>query len=593
MTHQKVTYRSLLFLIVLAIGTGQRAAYSQYASTKRIYEPVVITGDALSEFSNVPVDELFMFVYHSDTQTLSMIPFQIDERIYHTDPFNTARSRWFYTNPGESVDDTTFGLLSDHDELVFMVVDLGEEAPDSGWIDNDEAKMYQRLELEVTDNNGHTACGYLFRSSTITQEVPTPYDFTFDPETQTVETKFYSVGFDSVNGLIKDIAIKPPLGTGVDIFDTQKLRFIGLFDLGIVSIPIGRGDDPAFNERDNLYLYNEEDIDFYYLYYTKNPVVRLIREVRQTIRFGIFKLHEFAFYIGTRFYPYSGHFEGVTYLDPDSLKGYFETEDTFYIELDLLRQSMDYNESASSMVFFNKHNENILIDGIPDNVDKTIDRPIKEWSLTTGQQGSVFAHMEFADTSWQNISLYYHDNAQGGQGDATFIDDGGDTGDSLSYGDRGILFETLTQNSVNLDFGFTAYFIDGNLTKADGEALADIVENPVTCNTQAISYPTGVMSEEGPIGPADFLLLQNFPNPFNTTTVIRFSLPKAEYTTVEILDLQGRRVITLADRLFRSGMHELYWDGQDDNKRPASAGVYVLELRTMNRTKMIKMLLTK
>jgi len=65
------------------------------------------------------------------------------------------------------------------------------------------------------------------------------------------------------------------------------------------------------------------------------------------------------------------------------------------------------------------------------------------------------------------------------------------------------------------------------------------------------------------------------PNPFNPATTISFALPRAGAVTLEIFDVQGRKVRTLInDQRFEAGRHEQPWDGRDEGGRGTSSGVY-------------------
>ena len=60
--------------------------------------------------------------------------------------------------------------------------------------------------------------------------------------------------------------------------------------------------------------------------------------------------------------------------------------------------------------------------------------------------------------------------------------------------------------------------------------------------------------------PATFSLEQNYPNPFNPTTTISFSVPAEARVRISVFDVTGRRVATLADRVYSPGVHELDWE---------------------------------
>jgi hypothetical protein len=85
----------------------------------------------------------------------------------------------------------------------------------------------------------------------------------------------------------------------------------------------------------------------------------------------------------------------------------------------------------------------------------------------------------------------------------------------------------------------------------------------------------------GPPAVYDELVLeQNFPNPCNPTTTIRFGLPSAGDVSLRIYDVRGRHVRTLIDERRGSGIHLAVWDGRNNEGELAPAGVYGYLLTT-------------
>ncbi|HPF35475.1 MAG TPA: FlgD immunoglobulin-like domain containing protein [Candidatus Krumholzibacteria bacterium] len=84
------------------------------------------------------------------------------------------------------------------------------------------------------------------------------------------------------------------------------------------------------------------------------------------------------------------------------------------------------------------------------------------------------------------------------------------------------------------------------------------------------------------------------PNPFNPLVTVRYELPgRTGRVTLDVFDVTGRRVRTLAAASLAAGPHEFTWNGTDDGGRRVSSGVYMLRLRadrqeTMHRVTMLE-----
>ena len=94
------------------------------------------------------------------------------------------------------------------------------------------------------------------------------------------------------------------------------------------------------------------------------------------------------------------------------------------------------------------------------------------------------------------------------------------------------------------------------------------------------SGSTAVLEERVAALPGRFALEQNFPNPFNSATVIRFALPDAADVDLAIFNLAGQRVATLANGIRTAGTYTLRWDGRNDDGRALASGVYLYRLET-------------
>ncbi len=78
-------------------------------------------------------------------------------------------------------------------------------------------------------------------------------------------------------------------------------------------------------------------------------------------------------------------------------------------------------------------------------------------------------------------------------------------------------------------------------------------------------------------------LQQNWPNPFNSETVVSWFLAKPGPARLEVFALTGQRLAILHEGPQQAGYHRLHWDGRDDEGRPLGTGVYLYRLVTDER----------
>ncbi len=88
----------------------------------------------------------------------------------------------------------------------------------------------------------------------------------------------------------------------------------------------------------------------------------------------------------------------------------------------------------------------------------------------------------------------------------------------------------------------------------------------------------GVGTDEEVQIETDTALLGSRPNPFRTAASISYNLKSDMPARLEIYNLKGQKVRTLADGLAKAGSHKVSWQGDDDQGRPVSAGIYFCRL---------------
>jgi hypothetical protein len=95
------------------------------------------------------------------------------------------------------------------------------------------------------------------------------------------------------------------------------------------------------------------------------------------------------------------------------------------------------------------------------------------------------------------------------------------------------------------------------------------------------------------IYPQRFALEQNFPNPFNPSTTIRYELPEDGLVNVTIYDMMGRQVSTLVSSQQAAGYKSIQWNATNDFGKPISAGVYLYKIQAGEFVQTKKMVLLK
>ncbi|HLP17407.1 MAG TPA: FlgD immunoglobulin-like domain containing protein [Bacteroidota bacterium] len=93
--------------------------------------------------------------------------------------------------------------------------------------------------------------------------------------------------------------------------------------------------------------------------------------------------------------------------------------------------------------------------------------------------------------------------------------------------------------------------------------------------------------------PTTFELMNNYPNPFNPSTVIRFALPQQSVARLIVYDLLGREVRTLVNGMTNAGYFETTWNGRNNAGVQVSSGIYIYRMEAGSFISSKKMMLLK
>jgi hypothetical protein len=102
------------------------------------------------------------------------------------------------------------------------------------------------------------------------------------------------------------------------------------------------------------------------------------------------------------------------------------------------------------------------------------------------------------------------------------------------------------------------------------------------------SYQYSPEIEVEVLTPASFILEQNYPNPFNPSTKIKFQIPERSFVNVNVYDVLGNHIASLASGVIDEGSYELIFDAGN-----LSSGVYYYKLSANGFSSVKKMILMK
>ncbi len=152
------------------------------------------------------------------------------------------------------------------------------------------------------------------------------------------------------------------------------------------------------------------------------------------------------------------------------------------------------------------------------------------------------------------------------------------------------------------------YTLDG--TKPDSSSYLYDEDEPLelleTATLKAIAKLQGWQESE--IAVAEFISLSTdddyldayttqlkraYPNPFNPQTTIEFSLKEPDMVTIEMFNISGQRIITIAEESFDKGIHRVIWNGTNEQGRQVGSGIYLYRMTTTGYSETRKVILLR
>lgn len=150
------------------------------------------------------------------------------------------------------------------------------------------------------------------------------------------------------------------------------------------------------------------------------------------------------------------------------------------------------------------------------------------------------------------------------------------------------------------DFSLASVDSDGD-GKTNGQELEDPngiwrTGQPNPGNLNAVTNPGDPLStgiEDLAVVPSSYRLLNNFPNPFNPSTIIAFEIPQNENVSLKIFNINGQLIRTLTNENLSAGKYEKTWDGKNEIGKEVSSGIYIYRLTAGKFDRSARMVLMK
>jgi hypothetical protein len=156
--------------------------------------------------------------------------------------------------------------------------------------------------------------------------------------------------------------------------------------------------------------------------------------------------------------------------------------------------------------------------------------------------------------------------------------------------DNGLSWTTIEDSITSL--GTYTWVV--NATASSAECLMKITDisnstvYDVSDSVFTIEYPIYVDEELGENQPSNYKILQNFPNPYNASTIINFQIPEVSFVELKVFDVLGREMETLIAETKEAGYYSYNFDATE-----YKSGIYFYRIKAGNYIKTMKMILLK
>lgn len=199
---------------------------------------------------------------------------------------------------------------------------------------------------------------------------------------------------------------------------------------------------------------------------------------------------------------------------------------------------------------------------------------LRKWAIPSGtslEPGGYLIIWADSDNDSTNTGLHASFKLSAG-GESIFLVDSDARGNAI--------LDSLSFAALEKDVSFGRY--------PDGTGPRGILSKPTPGRQNTVA--TGVGDADAP---SSFRLDANYPNPFNGSTVIGFSVPERAETELSIYSVTGQKIVTLTGGMREAGDYRVFWDGRDGTGRQVASGVYLYRLRSGKQLAMRRLMLLR
>ena len=153
--------------------------------------------------------------------------------------------------------------------------------------------------------------------------------------------------------------------------------------------------------------------------------------------------------------------------------------------------------------------------------------------------------------------------------------------------------EVIDDTHAKLHIFFLNDYSYGSYTQGNGSNTGGMLQYAALQVEMPGGFINPSSSDPNEINPANAHLFNNYPNPFNPETTIKFETKQAGDVTLEVYNIRGQKIKTLVNENLPAQSHSVVWNGTDDNNKSVSSGVYFYKLKSGRYTSTKKMILMK